>query len=910
MDEHQHLDELEQEIRNHVELEAMDNLDRGMTPEQARTAALLKFGNVAAIREDAYAVWHRVWLEKSLQDIRYALRQLRRAPVFTITVVLTLGLGIGATTAIFSLIHTVMLKSLPVVDPSHLYRIGSGKNCCATNLLQGDWERFSYSLYRRIAEDTPQFDNITAFQDHAGVLSVREGSSTAQAKPLLGEYVSGNYFQTFGLQAFAGRLFTVADDQPNAAPVAVLSYRTWRQDYNSNPSVVGSTLNIETHPFTIIGIAPSGFFGETLSGTPTEIWVPLQSELLIDGKAAFNLIPSQAWLHLIGHLRPGASIDGVSAQLTATLQHWLISEAALPPQNQPQSAEELSRQTIQISPGGSGIGTMRDAYGDTLQLLLGLCLAVLLIACANIANLLLARGTSRQPQIALQLALGATRKRILRQALTECSVLAVLGGAAGVGIAWLGAKLVIALAFRHASQVPIDVRPSLPVLGFCLGLSLLTGLLFGTVPAWLSSRANPVESLRGANRSTHKSAALPQKLLIVLQAALSVVLIAAASMLTHSILNLEDQDLGFATANRLIVQMEPPLADYTLDQLSLRYRNLQDRLSQLPGVHSASLSLNGPIDSGWRETIVKPGEGMPRLDGTQSAQWNRVSPGYFETTGLPILQGRAILDSDRINTRGVVVVNQAFVKKFFPNQPAIGQHFGIGLPAYSNALEVVGVVRDAKSGDLSEPPLPMAFGALTQRIAFTEETLQANDKWDHFINGAQLSFTGDLGTLEPRIREAFRLVDPNFAIIDIQPLQQLVETQLDQQSAVAQLSGLFGVLALILASIGLYGVTAYTVARRTSEIGIRMAVGASRLNIVGLVFRGAFAQVAIGLALGIPVSILVGKIISARLYHVGIFDSAALITAIGALLLGASVASILPARRAATIDPIRTLRAE
>ncbi len=845
-----------------------------------------------------------------LSDVRYALRQMRLAPVFTITVILTLGLGIGATTAIFSLIHAVMLKSLPVVDPSHLYRIGAGKDCCATNVLQGNWERFSYSLYKRVAEDAPQFDNITAFQDRAGVLSVREGSSTAQAKPLLGEYVSGNYFQTFGLQAFAGRLFTVTDDQPNAMPVAVLSYRTWRQDYNSNPSVVGSTLNIETHPFTIIGIAPPGFFGETLSSTPTEIWVPLQSELLIDGKAAFNLIPSQAWLHLIGHLRPGASIDGVSAQLTATLQHWLISEAALPAQNQPQSAQELSRQTIQITPGGSGIGTMRDAYADSLRLLFALCLAVLLIACANIANLLLARGISRRAQIALQLALGASRKRILRQALTECSFLALLGATAGISIAWLGAKLVIALAFRHASAVPIDVRPSLPVLGFCLGLSLLTGLLFGTVPAWLSSRADPIESLRGANRSTHKSAALPQKLLIVLQAALSVVLIAAAGMLTHSILNLENQNLGFTTANRLSVRMEPPLADYTLDQLNLRYRDLRDRLSELPGVHSASLALNGPIGGGWKETIVKPGEGMPRLDGTQSAMWNRVSPRYFATIGLPILQGRGILDSDRVDTRGVVVVNQAFVKRFFHNQPALGKHFGIGLPAYSNALEVVGVVRDAKSGDLREPPLPMAFGALTQHIAFTEETLQANDKWDHFINGAQLFFTGDLGTMEPRIREAFRLVDPNFAIISIQPMQQLVDAQLDQQRAVAQLSGLFGILALILASIGLYGVTAYMVARRTSEIGIRMAVGASRVDIVGLVFRGAFAQVAIGLVLGIPASIIVGKILSTKLYHVGILDSAALITAIGTLLFGACVASIVPAHRAATTDPIRILRAE
>jgi predicted permease len=553
---------------------------------------------------------------------------------------------------------------------------------------------------------------------------------------------------------------------------------------------------------------------------------------------------------------------------------------------------------------------MRDAYADSLRLLFALCLAVLLIACANIANLLLARGISRRGQIALQLALGASRKRILRQALTECSVLALLGGVAGVGIAWCGTKMAITLAFRNASAVPIDARPSLPVLGFCLGLSLLTGLIFGIVPALLSSRADPIESLRGANRSTHRSSALPQTLLIVLQAALSVVLIAAAGMLTHSMLNLKNQNLGFATAKRLIVQMEPPLADYTLDQLTLRYRDLLGRLSQLPDVHSASLALHGPIGGGWTETIVKPGEGIPHLDGTQSARWNRVSPGYFKTIGLPILQGRGILDSDRADTRGVAVVNQAFVKRFFNNQPVIGKHFGFGFPGYSNALEIVGVVRDAKSGDLREPPPPVAFGALTQHIAFKEETLQASDKWDHFINEAELFFTGDPGTLEPRIREAFRLVDPNFAIIDIQPMQELVDTQLDQQKAVAQLSGLFGILALVLASIGLYGVTAYTVARRTGEIGIRMAVGANRLQIIGLVFRGAFAQVATGLALGLPASILVGKLLSTQLYHVGMLDPVALVVAIVTLALGTCVASIFPARRAASIDPMRALRSE
>ena len=903
-------DDISVSIQEHIDERVDELVAEGMTRKEAEQAARREFGNVTRMQERSREVWQWAALESVLSDVRFALRRLRKAPGFAVTILLTLGIGIGATTAIFSLIHAVMLKSLPVADPARLYQIGAGDSCCSGGILQGDWQRFSYSLYKRIAASTPQFDDIAAFQDHAGILSVRDAASTAQARAVLGEYVSGNYFRTFGLRAAAGRLLTPSDDQENAAPVAVLSYRTWLRDYNASPAVIGSVVKIETYPFTIVGVAPQGFYGETLSSRPPEIWITLQSEFLIDGKAAFNLVPSQSWLHLIGHLRAGASLDGVAQQLTATLQNWLTTEAALPPQNQPHSQAELARQVIRIAPGGTGIGVMRDTYAESLRLLFALCLAVLLIACANAANLLLARGVARQGQVSMQLALGATRWRVLRQSLTECALLALLGGVVGAGIGWLGARLVIALVFRHAADVPLDVAPSLPVLGFCLGLSLLTGLAFGAAPTWLLSKADPMESLRGANRATHNNTALPQKLLVIVQVAASVLLIAAAGVLTHSIVNLQRQNLGFETSNRLSVSMEPPLADYTLDQLTVRYRELLDRLSQLPGVRGASLALQGPTDGGWGETIVKPGEAMPPVDGSHNARWNRVTPGYFETVGMKILQGRGILDSDRDGMPGVAVVNQAFVRKYFSGQSALGRHFGLGLPAYANTLEIVGVVNDAKSSNLREPPEPMAFGALAQHIEYREETMRGRDKWDHFINGAQLYFTGDAGALEPRIREAFREADPNFAIIDIQPMRQLVDTQLDQQNTVAELSGLFGMLALILASIGIYGVTAYSVARRTSEIGVRMALGADREDILRMVLRGALVQVAIGAALGVPAAILAGKLLSSTLYHVGIFDPASLFGAVVALFLGACAASILPARRAASIEPMQALRTE
>ena len=845
-----------------------------------------------------------------MRDLRYAMRQLWLAPAFTMTVLLTLGLGIGATSAIFSLMDAVMRRSLPVVDPGRLYVIGEMRDCCATSGLQGEWERFSYSFYERAKEASPEFEEVAAFQSGGGVLSVREGAPTAQARPLLGEYVSGNYFAMLGVKASAGRMLIQADDRRGAAPVAVLSDHAWRQVYAADPRVVGSVLMIERHPFMVVGIAPPGFFGETLSGTPTEIWIPLEAEFVIDGEAAFNARPAQAWLHMMGRLRQGASVEGAAARMTALLRHWLVSEAALTEVNRQFSAEELARQSVRIVPGGAGVGTLRRTYAESLGLLLALCGAVLLIACANIANMLLARGIGRRGQVAVQMALGASRRRIVRQALVESLLLAVLGGVAGLGVAWCGAKLGIALVFRHAAAVPIDARPSLVVLGFSMGLAVVTGLIFGTAPAWLAARAEPMDSLRGVSRAVHTGATMPQRLLVMVQAALSVVLVAAAGMLTHSLVNLERQKLGFATAGRVSVQVEPPLADYSFEELNERYRTLLERLRETPGVESASLALNGPVGGGWKETIVQPGEGMPRTDGRQSARWNRVSPGYFATVGLPLLEGRGISELDRADTRGVVVVNQAFVRRFFNGQPALGRHIGLGLPKYSDALEVVGVVGDARSGDLREPAEPTAYAALTQRIVFREEMLQQTDKWDHFINETQLQVRGELGVVEPRIREAFRQADVNFTIIAIEPMQEMVDGRLDQQSAVAELSGVFGVLALVLACVGVYGVTAYSVARRRNEIGLRMALGANRGDVVRWVMRGAFRQVAAGLAMGVPAAMMLGRVLSARLYGVGVLDGIALLIAVVSLGLGAAVACVAPARRAAATDPMAALRAE
>ncbi len=843
-----------------------------------------------------------------LSDVRYALRQMRRAPVLTITVMLTLGLGIGATTAIFSLIHAVMLKSLPVADPGSLYQIGTGKICCYSGNPEGEWGIFSYDFYQRLRRATPEFEQVAAFQAKPDILSVRYGSHAAQAQALIGEYVSGNYFQTLGINPFAGRLFTFADDARNAPAVAVLSYSAWQQQFGGNPSIVGATVAIEDIPFTVVGVTPPGFYGDTLASTPPAIWVTLRAEYLTDANASYNEVPSSAWLRVIGRLRRGASVAGASARLTAMLRHWLITDAAMMPDNRTELDRELPHQNISIASAASGIGMMRDTYRSSLGILLGICALVLFIACANVANLLLARGLSRRPQIAVMSALGASRQTLMRQALTESILLGVMGGGAGIVIALIGSRLLVLLTFGHIDAMHVGL--SWPMLGFCLALALLSGILFGTGPAWLLARANPIEAVRSSNRTTHDGSARLRGSLVVLQTAVSVGLLAAASLLTRSLLNIEHQDFGFATQDRISLRMEAPLAKYTFNDLNVLYRRLEQGLRALPGVRGASVALYSPFTGNFRQTIVKPGQGMPRVDGSQSVMWDRVSPGYFATIGQTLLSGRDFSEEDNANTHGVAIVNQAFVRRFFPGQDPLGKLFGFAVPENSTNLRIVGVVRDAKYTDPDQPADPMVFAPLTQQLAYSQPFLQDDEKWSHFITGAQVWSSTDLSRMEPGIREVFKQVDPNFAITTILPMQQQVDVNFDQQRLLARLSGLFGVLALLLASIGLYGVTAYNVTRRTSEIGIRMAIGANRLHIAALILRSAFAQILFGIALGLPIAILTGRLLGARLYQIGAVDPLSLALPAAALLLCALVASALPARRAASIEPLEALRTE
>ena len=846
-------------------------------------------------------------------SFRYALRQFRLAPVFTAAAVLTLALGIGGTTAIFTLIHAVMLRSLPVSDPGRLYRVGTGDDCCVEGGPQDEWGMFSYTLFERLKTQTPEFEEVAAFQAGRGMMGVRRQGAEAIARPLRSEYVSGNYFSVLGVRAFGGRVFTPEDDTPASPPVMVLSHRVWQTKYGSDPSVVGSTFVVEGHPFTVIGVAPAGFFGETLQSDPPDIWVPLQQEAMIDSQGGLIHQSISAWLRMMGRLRPGASTDGMSARLTGVLRQWLEHDSGYPAVWMPDVIRMLPKQTLNVVPAGAGVAVMKEEYGRSLQILLSVCGLVLLIACANVANLLLARGVARRGQTAVRLALGATPRQIVGQALTESVLLAVGGGIVGLLVAVAAARLLLALAFHSAHFLPISAAPSLMVLAFAFGLALLTGIIFGAAPAWLATRTDPAEALRGSGRGTKDRSSFTRKALLVVQATMSVVLVAGATMLARSLNKLEQQDFGYRVAGRVEVDMNSPPSSYTQPQLAALYRQLEEKLKQMPGVQGAGLAMYNPLTDNWGELIMVAGHPAGKLSEESGASWDRVSADYLQNLGVPVLRGRAFTAADNETSAPVAVVNEAFVKRFFKsNEDPLAQHFGLDVPELAGTFSIVGVVGDAKFAGwgLSRPARPMFYVPLAQNVKYTNEMMQKLELRSHFIGGILLVTNLSPGVLEAQLTRTFAELDPNLTINSIRTMKQQIELSFDQERAVAGLASLFGIVALVLAAIGLYGVTAYSVAQRTNEIGIRMALGADRPKVIQMVLRGAFKRVFIGLILGLPLAIGAGRLISAQLYGVSAWDPLALGVASGALAICSFFAAIIPANRAASISPMNALRIE
>ena len=913
--------DLDKELRFHFESQVADKVRSGITENEARRLTRIEFGGIEQIKEDCRERRGTMGLESLLQDVRYALRQMRKAPGFTLTAVLTLALGIGATTAIFTLVQQVMLQSLPVTSPDQLWRIGDEPHCCDwagysqdSDDEPGNWTLFSWEAYRQFRANTPGFQDLAALQSGSMPLRVLRPGSSGPPDTANGEFVSGNFFQTLGVSAWRGRLFVDADDREGAPPVAIMSFHAWREKYGSDPSVVGSTYSINHQAFTIIGVAPAGFIGAKMASWGlADIWMPLATEPLLLGTTARIENTRVDWLDLIGRVRPGTNPKALQAQLQGELQGWLSSHLA---DMTPQEKAVWQKQRLRLSPGGAGFSFLRRDYSEDLLLLMVTASCVLLVACANIANLLLARGLKNRQQTAVRVALGASRGRLIRNALLESVTLSLIGGAAGVAVAWAGARLILYLAFHtqeQSSWIPVQATPSKLVLLFALGVSMLTGALFGMMPAWMTSLAQPVEALRGANRAIAGGSHWAQKALVIAQAAVSLVLLSAAALLGDSLRNLEHQNFGFDPNGRYLVSIGSPLlANYKQEQLAPLYRQILERFNAIPGVRSVSAATYAPMsgsENGHDIRIQGKPEPGPKED--IFADWTRITPRFFDTVGARMLAGRAIDEDDTASTRRVAVINEAFAKKFFGDQNPIGGHFGPGPIKNSGTYEIVGVVQNIHyvTWGFRDPDRPMYYVPEAQTVAFDQRDLQSDELVSQNLWSTVIWAPGHPANLLMQIKKALAEVNPNLTCT-AQPYSQAIQETFAQQNMIASLAWLFGAVGLLLAAIGLYGVTAYSVEQRASEIGVRMALGADRGSVTAMVLRGAFWQAGIGLGIGIPVAIGAGYLMSSQLFGVAPWNPLLLAGATMLLGLAALCAALIPARRAATIDPMQALRSE
>jgi macrolide transport system ATP-binding/permease protein len=839
-----------------------------------------------------------------LQDVHYALRQLRRTPGFTITVLLTLALGIGANAAIFTLVNAVLLKNLPVADPNTLVRLGDNNDCCVGGGINddGDYALFPTEVYEQIKKNAPEFEELAAMQAGFGyrpVIARRDGSDT-QARSVMGEFVSGNYFRTFGLRPQAGRLLTDSDDKQAAPMTAVMSYETWQNNYAGEASVVGSTFWVNTKAVTVVGIAPKGFYGDRLLSTPPEFYLPIETMPVL-ANVTYVHDPSQNWLYMIGRLKPGVAQAPLQDKLNALLRQMLAKSRNF-------SSERgqllLAKSHLTLTPGGAGIRNMEEEYKSHLHLLMWVSGLVLLIACANIANLLLVRGMGRKTEMSVRAALGAGRGRIVRQLLTESLLLAGLGGALGLLIAFAGTRMLLLMAFPGAQSVPIHANPSMAVIGFAFGLSLVTGVLFGVAPAWITAQAQPADALRSGTRTTSTGASMLQRGLVVLQAALSLVLLVGAGLFSQSLNKLQTTDMKVETTNRYIVHMNPQAAGYPQTQLEALYRTMEERFHALPGVKKVGISSYTPMEdnnNGWSVQV----QGQPDLHA--GASFIRANPEYFDSVGTHVVMGRGIGVQDTPTARAIAVVNESFVKKFFkPGENPIGRRFGSPGPKTTGDYEIVGVVEDSAYQSVRWKDHRMYFVPLMQ----PNSQIPIEKDENLYAGAIVLQTDRPMSDMESLARKTLAAINPNLTVVKFQTFDDQIADQFTEERMVARLTMLFGGLALLLATIGLYGVTAYTVVGRTPEIGIRMALGAERGSVIAMIMRGATIQTVLGLAIGIPVALLCVRFVKTQLYKITNVDATVMAGSIIALAVAASIAGLIPARRAASIDPVKALRME
>ena len=897
-------DKLEQdlgrELQFHIEERISALKSAGMSEAEARRKVRLEFGGIEQVKEECRNARGTLWLESTIQDLRYALRTLRKSPGFTAVAVLTLGLGIGANTAIFSLINAVMLRMLPVQHPEQLVLLTdpseSGVDVDTTQ--HGIRSILSYPEFEELRFHNTVFSGMSAAQSEVSDSDVFLGGSTAvQAIKAHTELVSGNLFQVLGIRPVIGRVFTAEEDKVSGGnPVAVVSYDYWQREFGGNSTIVGSTIRVGQGIFQIVGVAPPGFRG-IMVGSDVDFWFPISmQEQVLPGRD--YLKPRDTlWLQVMARLAPGISRKTAEAGINTTFQQTLRDWAsALPTAKE---RRDMLNEKIELRPGSRGASELRGEFSDPLILLMTMVGVVLLIACANIANLMLARASGRQREIGVRLALGAARRRLIRQLLTESFLVAGMGGVLGIALSVVGARLLLAVVSTGVDELGLQVPIDYHVLIFTAVISLLTGVVFGLVPALRGTRldinrtlaANARDSIAGRGRVR------TGRILVVVQVALSLILLMGGALFLRSLHNMLAQKLGYDRDHLLMVTVDPVAAGYKGASVRAMYESVLAKLRTIPGVRDVTLSGGGLFagDSGDHLAI----EGSPVRDSEQLvSRWTEIGPDYFKTLKIPLLRGREIDSADAARSTPVCVINESFLRRFFPDLDAIGKHITDEYPTTRETFEIVGVVADSKEHAPDEKKRPRFYANISHPIGTVGEVT--------FI----ISTFGEPASVASEARQLLRQFDQNLPVLTVRTVNQQIGRRLITERLVADLAAFFSGLAILMAAIGLYGVMSYSMARRTNEIGIRMALGASATGVMRMVLGETLWMVATGTAIGLPCGIAIARLISNKLYGVTAADPASMVAAILIVLASALMAGYVPAHRASRIDPMVSLRHE
>jgi predicted permease len=830
-------------------------------------------------------------------DIRYSLRMLAKSPGFTAIAILSLALGVGANTAIFTLINDLMIKQLPVGQPDQLVSLGEDSGCCILGTVSmGTAGLFSYDFYRQIEKQHQFFQDISAtagFTLPAGVRLPESSAGPADAAFL--QLVSGNYFSVLQVQPLIGRAILASDEEvPGRNPVAVLSYHYWQTSLGGDPSLVGRSLTIDGMPVTIIGVAPPRFFGIKVEAQSPDMWLPLTMQKEVMEHSSLLGARNLYWLHLVGRRNPGMNLTQAQAWFNAQVRQYMQDLEGGP--LTPARKEQIQRISVPLMPGARGGSDLREQYKAPLEILMGVVVLVLLIACANLANFLLAKAVVRERESSTRLALGSTRARLIGLVLIETLLLSLCGGALGVLLAFWGTRALINFVVAGSTYIVLDPKPDMHVLLFTLGASLLSGLLYGLGPA---VRVPRTRLSPGLNVRSAASGSFIPKFLVTAQVTLSLVLLVGAGLFLRTLRNLESQDLGFENHKLLLAQLLPEAAGYTPQQLSGLYKKILERVEALPGVRSATLSSVPVIHPGqWGSPISILGY-TTRQNEAVDTQGNYVGPRFFETVGIPVLLGRPIGPQDTAHATKVVVVNQTFANDYFPRGDAIGRSFTIWDPGVPGTWQIVGVVRDAKYSSPREAPQRMIYLPLAQ--------IAGSHAYAHSL---ELQTVVDPVSVAGQVRRAIAQIDPNLAVLKLETINQEVNHLVDQEQLISQLCTWFAVLALLLTSIGLYGVMTYNVARRTHEIGVRMALGAQNREVQWMILRESLLLLGIGVVLGVPATMAATRLVGSQLFGLTPSDPPTFIAAILAIAIVALLAAYFPARRATRVDPMVALRDE